>query len=356
MNYLHKIENMKSNEIDIIALVNKVLHAKKTLFVCLGISLILGIGYALGQQKKYTASVIIAPEASSMGMSQSLSDIAGAIGMNLGNSNQGVDAIYPEIYPDIFASNDFIIKMFSIPVTVDGKEKTYYNHILLDAQTPYYKKPFVAITNLLKPKDKEHINNSVVNPFQLTKQQNNICGIIRGNIECNMNKTSSVIHISVSDFDPYVAACLADTLQQRLQDYITLYRTQKARNDLAYAQKLNIEAKATYEKARQQYAAYSDANMDVMLKSYQAKLEDLENDMQLKYNNYTSTQQQVQQAHDKIKENTPAFTIIQQASVPLKSSSTPRSIIVILFLIFGMFVDITWVLILKDNLKRIKLK
>ena len=92
-----------------------------------------------------------------------------------------------------------------------------------------------------------------------------------------------------------------------------------------------------------------------MLTSYQAKIEDLENDMQLKYNNYSSTKQQVQQAHDKIKENTPAFTIIQQASVPLKASSTPRSIIVIMFLLFGVFVDIIWVLLLNDTIKKIKL-
>ena len=104
---------METKEIDIISLVNKVLRAKKTLVICFLTSLILGIGYALGQQKTYTASVMIAPEANSMGMSQSLSDIAGAIGMSLGNNNQGVDAIYPEIYPEIFASNDFRLKMDS---------------------------------------------------------------------------------------------------------------------------------------------------------------------------------------------------------------------------------------------------
>lgn len=171
-----------------------------------------------------------------------------------------------------------------------------------------------------------------------------------------MGKGNSVIYISVSDVDPYVAACMADTLQKRLQEYITLYRTQKARQDLAYAQKLNDDAKSKYEKARQQYVTFADANTDVMLASYQAKMEDLENDMQLKYNNYTSTKQQIQQAHDKIKENTPAFTIIQQASVPLKSSSTPRSVIVIMFLLFGIFIDLAWVLLIKDNLNKLNFK
>lgn len=345
---------MATNEIDIISLVNKVLKAKKTLFICMLTSLILGIGYALGQQKQYTASVIIAPEANSMGMSQSISDIAGAIGMSLGNNNQGVDAIYPEIYPEIFGSNDFIIKMFDIPIKTNGVSKTYYNHILQDTKTPYYKKPFAYITSLFKSPETKVANK--LNPFQLTKQQDDVCSAIRGNIDCQMSKGNSVIYISVSDVDPYVAACMADTLQKRLQEYITLYRTQKARQDLAYAQKLNDDARSKYEKARQQYVTFADANTDVMLASYQAKMEDLENDMQLKYNNYTSTKQQIQQAHDKIKENTPAFTIIQQASVPLKSSSTPRSVIVIMFLLLGIFIDLAWVLLIKDNLNKLNFK
>lgn len=345
---------MATNEIDIISLVNKVLKAKKTLLIITITSIIIGIGYALGQQKSYTASVIIAPEANSMGMSQSISDIAGAIGMSLGNNNQGVDAIYPEIYPEIFASNDFIIQMFDIPIKTNGETKTYYNHILQDTKTPYYKKPFAYLMSLFKSPEPKGSNK--LNPFQLTKQQDGVCSTIRGNIDCQMGKGNSVIYISVSDVDPYVAACMADTLQKRLQEYITLYRTQKARQDLAYAQKLNDDAKSKYEKARQQYVTFADANTDVMLASYQAKMEDLENDMQLKYNNYTSTKQQIQQAHDKIKENTPAFTIIQQASVPLKSSSTPRSVIVIMFLLFGIFIDLAWVLLIKDNLNKLNFK
>lgn len=345
---------MATNEIDIISLVNKVLKAKKTLLIITLTSITIGIGYALGQQRSYTASVIIAPEANSMGMSQSISDIAGAIGMSLGNNNQGVDAIYPEIYPEIFASNDFIIQMFDIHIKTNGAVKTYYNHILQDTKTPYYKKPFAYLMNLFK--SPEPIGSNKLNPFQLTKQQDGVCSTIRGNIDCQMGKGNSVIYISVSDVDPYVAACMADTLQKRLQEYITLYRTQKARQDLAYAQKLNEDARSKYEKARQQYVTFADANTDVMLASYQAKMEDLENDMQLKYNNYTSTKQQIQQAHDKIKENTPAFTIIQQASVPLKSSSTPRSVIVIMFLLLGIFVDLAWVLLIKDNLNKLNFK
>lgn len=348
------MSNIKSNEINIIGLVNKVLKEKRTLAVCVIISLVLGIGYAIGQQKRYTAFVTIAPEASSMGMSQSLSDIAGVIGVDLGGNNTGIDAIYPEIYPNIFASKDFVVNLFNIPVVYKGEKKTYYNHILKDEKIPYYKIPYMYLISLFKQKDDGPKSHKKLNSFQLTKEQDAVCRSIISKIDCQMDKGSSIINISAVDVDPYIAACIADTLQHRLQDYITQYRTQKARQDYINAVKLNKEAKAKYEKQRQLYSTFADANTDVLLKSYQAKLEDMENDLQLKYNNYASTQQQVQSALDKIQEKTPAFTIIQGASVPLEASNMPRSVIVLMSIILGIIIDIIWVLGLKDNIKKIK--
>ena len=43
--------------------------------------------------------------------------------------------------------------------------------------------------------------------------------------------------------DPQVAATVADTVQARLKEYITEYRTSKARRLLEYAEKLRKEAR-----------------------------------------------------------------------------------------------------------------
>ena len=184
--------------------------------------------------------------------------------------------------------------------------------------------------------------------YCLTKIQSEVCEAIVGSIGCQINKGTNVITISVTDTDARVAACMADSVKTRLQNYITLYRTKKARQDLAYSQQINAEAKAAYEKSRQKYASFADANSEVVLMSYQSKLEDLENDMQLKFNNYSQTAQQVQKAQAKIQENTPAFTVIQNATVPLKSSSMPRTLMVIIFVFVGVIADALWVLVLSQ--------
>ena len=143
---------------------------------------------------------------------------------------------------------------------------------------------------------------------------------------------------------------MADTVQNRLQAYILAYRTKKARNDLEFAENFLHESKAKYEKARQKYASFSDSNSDLLLQSYKLAQEDLENDMQLKYNVYSQAEQQVNTARLKLQERTPAFTIIQNSTVPILASSTPRILIVVFFIFIGILFDSIWVLYLKKLL------
>lgn len=335
-------------EFDVINLLKKVFKEKKLLAAFIVVFAVMGVIYALNTQKVYTASVVLAPEATSMGMSSSLSDIAGMVGLNIGGSNGSVDAIYPEIYPDVFASTDFVLQLFDIPVKgeKDKVAKPYFQHLTLDAKMPFWRYPKMWLIKLIKKKPKGGKIDEI-NPARLSEEQSDIVDAIRGCIGCQLNKNTNVITISAADFDPCIAAALADTLQRRLQEYITQYRTQKARNDLNYAKKLNEEAKADYLESVRAYSDYSDANQDLLLVSYKSRQEDLENEMQLKFNLYSQTVQQVQSAYAKVQENTPAFTIIQSATVPVRASSTPRSMMVLGFMFLGFLADAAWVLFVR---------
>lgn len=57
-----------------------------------------------------------------------------------------------------------------------------------------------------------------------------------------------MISISVEAQDPLICATLTDTVQNRLQQFITDYRTSKARKDLEYYQELCSEAKANMKR------------------------------------------------------------------------------------------------------------
>ena len=163
----------------------------------------------------------------------------------------------------------------------------------------------------------------------MTEVQYDIADMVNDNVNCNVDKKTDVITITIKDQDPLICATIADSAKSKLQQFITRYRTDKARNDLAHAQKLCIQAKTRYIKAQQVYAAYMDANEDVVLQSFKSKQEEMENEMQLRYDNYQMTTRQVQLAQAKLQERTPVFTTLQSATVPIKPAGPKRMLFVL---------------------------
>jgi len=224
----------------------------------------------------------------------------------------------------------------------DGKiNMTYYEYLRKHQKIAWWEYPKVWMLELIKKMKKDETqgrgSSDKVDPFMLTKTQYDVAMAINNNVDCSVDKKTSVITITVTDQDKLIAATLADSIKSRLQVFITNYRTQKARNDLAYMQKLFAEAKSQYTKARQKYASMSDANSDLILESYRSSIEDAENEMQLKYNIYTQVSQQLQLAHAKVQDRTPAFTVVQSASVPIKHSNKPKIFILAAFMLLGYF-------------------
>ena len=188
---------------------------------------------------------------------------------------------------------------------------------------------------------------SGIDPYRLSKKQDDIVKIIQSNIKISIDKQTSIITISIKDQDPLICKTLADTLTAKLQDFITDYRTRKARVDVDYYQKLTNEAKKDYEAIREKYVNSADANTDVILESVRAKVEDMENEMQLKYDAYTTLDKQLQAAKAKVQERTPAFTMIKGSSVPIKPAG-PKRMIFVAGMIFLSFICTAFYLVRKE--------
>lgn len=299
---------------------------------------VIGVLLAFATPKIYKSTVMLAPEESGSGFSGSISSLAAMVGMNMKIGQTG-DALYPEIYPDLMQSSSFIVGLFPIQVTTQKTHNTYsyQDYIEHHQRLALHEYPQAWIAMLMdkikgvQPTPKGHKPD----PFQLTKQEDDVAKAIKDKIDCTVDKKTNVITIVVEDQDPLIAATVADSVQMHLQHAITDYRTKKARIDLDYMGKLYEEANQQYTKARQKYASFGDANSKVVLQSVQSQLDELENDMQLKYNIYQQVVEQRQLAKAKVQERTPAFTIIQDATVPLKHSSRPKIVTLILWMLMG---------------------
>ena len=159
---------------------------------------------------------------------------------------------------------------------------------------------------------------------------------MRDDIGISVDKKTGVISITATAQDPLVCQTLADSVRERLQNFIIKYRTNKARRDVEYYEKLADDARAEYEKTRRLYAKTADENLDVILESEKSKIEDLENTMQMQYNTYTAMNTQLEAARAKLRQYTPVFTMVKGADVPIKATS-PKRMIFVAFCVFLTF-------------------
>lgn len=334
---MSKTDNKK--EVIDLGKVLKMMLTHKRLFIRnVIIAFILSCVWILPQPRTYSTEVTLAPEMESLASGGGLSSLASSFGFDMSNM-QTTDAIYPMLYPDLINSRDFIVSLFDIQVTTDDGELTtnYYTYLKEHQKKNIYTWPIrwvkKQIKELTKSDDEEEDDDSKITAFRLTETQDKVVEAVRNHMSAVYDTKTSVITIGMEDQDPLICATMADSISQRLQRFITNYRTSKAKVDYEYYSKLTADAKAEYEQAGKRYAEYSDRHTATNLVGIQTEKEMLQNDYQQKFNTYNMMNTQKEAALAKVQERTPAFTIIENSSVPVKASKPKRMIFVALMMI-----------------------
>lgn len=321
---------------------------RKLFLINLSIAFVVAVIYAFSLPRYYETKVLLAPEYSSGSNSLgNLGGLASLAGINLGGMS-GEDAIVPTLYPDLISSTDFLVSLFDVQiVTQDSTYRgTLKEYMQKKQKAPWWTSCIESVKSVFKSDKPEEGEDKNPNPFYLSKSDMVAVHTIGSKFECAVDKKTNVITLQVTDQDPLVSALLVDTVRMRLQDFIIDYRTKKARNDLKHIVQLRDEAERNYKKNLDRYTAYADANRAVVLQVYKSQMDELKNATQTSYNIYNQLVQQVELAKAKVLERTPAFTVIQNATVPDKPAGPKRSFIVILFCLLT-FIGTTGYIIFK---------
>lgn len=317
--------------------------------------LVFAIVYAFSLPRTYTVGVTLAPEASNSSLTGSIGALADMAGLGFGGATG--DAIYPEIYPELIGSKEFLVDLFPTPVkSHDGDiQTTLYDYQRKHQKIAWWMYSVVWANKFVKWVKGEPANagNGAggINPFMLTKEQSSIADAVKANIMCTVDKKTGVITLRYTAQDPLVAATMVNVIKDKLQEHIVEYRTCKARNDLKYFEALCDEARADYIKAQEIFAAFSDSHKGAMLQSVAMQMSRLENDVMLAQQNYSQASQQLQLTRAKLQENTPAFAVLSGASVPLKPSAPRRMFMVLALVMMGAFGASAYVYV-KDLLQK----
>ena len=336
-------------EIDLLKLAKSVWRKRAFILKAAAVGAVVGVVVAFSIPREYTTTVKMAPEGVKTSAAGGMADLAAMAGINLGGQNQSGDGINLMLYPDIVSSTPFIVEMSQIPVR--GKEMpspvSLYDYVDQELSAPWWSHvvgaPMRLIGWIFSSEDGDAAE--ALNPYALSREQSLVLNALQHRIAISVDKKTGVITATATMQDPLVAAQAADSMVGKLEAYMSEYRTEKAKRDLAFTQNLFDEARQQYYEAQQRYARAVDANRNIARQSAQVELDRLQNEQQLAFGVYSQLAQQLENAKIKVQEQMPCVTIIEPASVPVNRSNMGKPVILFIFVFLGLMAGTGYVVI-----------
>ena len=336
--------------IDWMALFAKLLKGWRFVFIVSFVFGVLGIVVALTTPRQYSVTMTLAPEVQN-NTSSNLKNITSLLGVSATGATGGTDALNITLFPEICKSTPFLTDLFPVQLSryvsaedaqagVTAKPVTVFDH-LSGADKP---KKF-SLKALFSKKEAVE-DNSKLDPARLTPTQAKVVKALSEGISASVDK-AGITTITVVMDDRLMATQLADTVCRRLQEYVTVYRTQKSIEDYNYYVKMAEDAHEKLVKAQAAYAASVDHERDLILQSVSSRRDRLRQEAELASQLYILMAQQQEMARAKIQEVKPVFAVIQPATMPQHASNS-RSKTVLTWGFIGFLLSCFWVAYGKD--------
>lgn len=351
-------------EEEIFRFLRHIVSKRKTIFVWTAVFATLGVIVLLTQNKEYTATVSMAPETGQGSISGGLSSLASMAGVDISSMSGTDDAIYPYLYPDIVQSMSFLTSLLDARIrTVDSSDEMTYLYYRQNIQKKNIVKTVIgapkkwikSLMSMFVRKAPWDGSDDVFDAYNLSEKQYNFMESFKKDVSIDVDKKTDVITLSFTAQDPKVAALMVDFMRGRLQEVITDYRTHKAQVDYSYYTELYLDAKRQYEEAQLKYAEFCDRNHNMNLERVMIERDRLETERDLKSTLFSQWAQQLELSKAKIQQNTPAYTVLVPASIPVLPS-TPRKIVVLIaFCVLGFLFGLS-LAVFRDPVVRIHRK
>ena len=352
----------EENEIDLMDLLRKVIGIREKIYKAVGVGLLIGIVVAISIPKQYTVTVTLSPE---MGSAKE-GGLSGLAASFLGNGvtmGDATDALNASLSADIVSSTPFLMELSAMKIPVPRNEVVTLDTYLDEESSPWWNYviglPGMVIGGVksLFTEDEEEVMSSdkaSQGTIELSKKELRKISTLKKMITASVDKKNSMTSVTVTFQNPMVAAVVADSVVNKLQEYIIDYRTFKAKEDCLYLEKLFKERQQEYYAAQQKYADYLDSHDNIILQSVRAEQERLQNDMGLAYQVYSQVASQLQIARAKVQEEKPVFAVVEPAVVPLDPSGTSKKIYVLVFIFLCVCIVIFWNLLGNDFFNKLK--
>lgn len=338
---------MEEVRIDIKALFKTIWTERITIIAITVIFVIIGGLYSFYVREEFETHGKILPELQGKGTSNlsQFAGIASLAGIDLNSLGGGsVDAVRPDLYPNVITSTLFYLELFKIKVhTRENKEMTFerYYHISIEKG----KEPNEKLLKKYPVKEEGIILVNRLNEIRLKE--------LRERITANIDKKSGVISIYSKMPDPVVAAEVTNFAMKYLMNYVKNYRTEKLRQDVDYLEVQVSNSRGKFYSTQEKKARYTDQFQDMRLQAADVHRERIESEYRLSSSFYNELLKKYEEAKFKLHQETPVFQVLEPPVVPVKKTEPRRIIIIVTSFFLGAGVAIIYTLLKRDNFNNI---
>lgn len=347
MNQKYISSEIEDDEIDLIAIAKTIWEGRKTIIKSVIIFTVIGLFVALVSPKEYSANSIMIPQTEGQSNKLSgLSSIAAMAGVNIGSSGSD-DYLKPKIYPQIINSVPFQLELMNQEIffpDINQKSSIYnwYTNYKKDSFIDIVLRYTIGLPRLVissfKKQNQSDGNKTLKNRFiDLTAEQEEVYTWLMERVVIEVDEREGLITISSFFSDPYVTAQVNQELQNLLRTYVANYKLEKVKGKLNFIEARFEEKRIEFEEIQNKLAEFLDKNKNVSSAQALTEEERLRSQYNLAFNIYSELAKQVELTQIQIKENTPAFTVIQPVKVPSKKSKPNRVKILFIWIFLGIF-------------------
>jgi len=235
-------------------------------------------------------------------------------------------ATLPNLYYDIINSPEFADSIKKIPLTCDGKQCTYGEHIQKNNPMPWWERLVWG---------------------------DDMPTLVRSCIKCEIKPRTELVTIQVKDVRPEIAQQMADSVSMYIQQFVTHHKTIKTAAITQYYKDQRLKAGEAYHKAQRDYVNYAMAHWGDVPPSVEATREKKQQEADAKFLLYSKFATLHQKSAMEQQKSSPAFTIIQNSTIPTKTSN-PRWLVNLAVWLFYAFMLLLWYILYQENhLKRL---
>lgn len=324
---------MRNEEVDLIEVMVKLWHRRRTILYCTLVCVVLGVVVALVLPQVYTAECTLGLEIEDKTTRISVEGMSAFQTMNMDDVRHA-RIINPGMYPDILFSVPFQKELIYSPLfpVGNGKVVSFYEY-------------FINQKGLIADEMPESGIEEVNPVVKLSALEGKCLAYLKNQIEIKVNNKDGYLKLKVDMPDPEIAAGLAQQIQQMLQVYITRFRITKAQTALDFIEERYIEVKNELARKQEALVRFKENYQSRHSVQYEAEEKILLNEYELFFGLYSDIVKQREKAKIQVKQDMPVLTVIEPVVFPTAPSKPQKMLIILASLVVGLFIGCGAVLV-----------